>query len=246
MTDLALAAVALAACCVLLWLRITGLVQQVQWRAFRGVVHAAGGLGPLTLDAISGRLRPCVGRFHLRAPGIDLGEIALNDSGLGIVAGHTATAIYAERVGHAPQPMLVFNHETRRWRTLTDMRAALRGDTVSHYLPLLVFFTLICLLWSVVSASAPVFHIDFEFPMTFEAEPLVLGLVAVGIALAALSFVAALAVRRLDAELERRAVASLRDALFLLAENEGTRRAQVNLAMPRTRRMPNGDGLIAL
>jgi hypothetical protein len=244
MVDLALASAALLACCVLLWLRVAGVARLVQFRAFRGVVHAAGGIGPLTLDPVSSTLVPRVSRFHLRAPGIDLGEIVIDDPGLGIAAGHTATAIYAERAGHAPQPVLVFNHESLRWRALAETRAALRGDAASHYLPVLVFFALVCLMWFGAASGIEPFH--FDPPASFEAEPLVVALASVGLALAAMGVVAVLALRRLDLELERRAASALRAALFSLPETDGARRALLNLAMPRTRRMPDGEALISL
>jgi hypothetical protein len=217
MSELLLTAIALLLCLLLVWLRVQSTARTVQFRAFRGAVQAPGGIGPLDFDPLSGRPVARVHRFSLRGAGFDLGHLASHDVGLGIEAGHTVTVIFAERERVLPQPALLFNHDTTRWRARPAAWLALRGDAASHYLPVLVFFAALCLVWLGAAAA----HAAADPVFAAVIDPAVMALAGLALALGSFALLAAVALRSLDQELERRAVVALRAALFALPMKTG-------------------------
>jgi hypothetical protein len=244
MADIGLTVIALALCCVLLWLRVKAVARSVHFRVFRGVVHAPGGIGALVADPVSGSLVARVKRFTLRGPGFDLGDLSTDDTALAVAAGHTISAVYGERGVRTPQPALLFNHDTARWRAVPGAWLSLRGDAASHFLPALGFFVAIVVVW--MGAAAGVAPTHPELPVIGGVDPLLIMLAGVAIALSTLVMLAIVALRALDDELERRSVKALRNALFALPEEDRARRAFLNLAAPRTRRAPRTPDLIAI
>lgn len=244
MADVVLTAIALLLCCLLLWLRIRAIAGTVRFRVFRGSVHAIGGIGSLAFDPITSRLTARVKHFGLRGPGFDLGDLSAHDIALAVAAGHTMTAVYAERGAKAPRPALLFNHDSARWRTVPDAWVDLRGDAASHFLPALMVFVLICAVWTGLAASAAPLEGD---PGSHSMlDPVHVALAGIAVALAAFAGLTRRALHALDIELERRAVQALHKALFSLPEDDRARRAFMNLAAPRTRHAPETPGLIAL
>lgn len=244
MSDIVLTVIALILCCALLWLRVKAVARSVHFRVFRGVVHAPGGIGGLVADPVSGSLVARIKHFTLRGPGFDLGDLSTHDSALAVAAGHTISAVYAERDARTPQPALLFNHDTARWRSVSGAWVSLRGDAASHFLPALGFFVAIAVVW--MGASFGAAPMNAELPVLGGIDPLLIMLAGITLALTAFVVLAVLALRALDDELERRAVKALRDALFALPEEDRARRAFVNLAAPRTRRAPQTPELIAI
>lgn len=244
MGDIVLTAIALLLCCMLLWLRVCEIPRTVHFRAFRGTVHAAGGIGALASDPITGSLVARVARFTLRGPGFDLGDLVAHDTALAVAAGHTVTAVYAERGAKSPQPALLFNHDSARWRSVHGAWARLRGDAASHFLPVLVIFVSIGATWLGVASSAAPAEQDARWRA--DLDPVIVAVAGIALALAVFAAVARLALRSLDVELERRAVQALRNALFALPETDRARRALFNLAAPRTRHAPQAQVPIAI
>ncbi len=238
MGQFAFTAIALALCSVLLWQRISVAVHRVRFFAFSGSAHDVNSADPG--QGVAGAPKGQLQCFALRGAGFDLGQLYAHDSALGICPGHRVTAVYADRNKLAPQPALLFNHASARWRSMSATWAALRGGAASHFLPVLAGFLLIDIAVRSLVSSGWVWGLELNAGI----DPTLQAFLSALLAWAVFSALSAIALRLADVELERRAVAALHDALFLHPRGPHARTAHVNLAEPRTRYAPQTLDLV--
>lgn len=234
MEQFALTAMTLMLCSVWLWQRIGATAQRIRFNVVSGNAHAAHDTG--STHAASQR-------FVFRGPGFDLSDLPLHDPGLAIASGHAVSAVYADHRKSVDQPALIFNHVSARWRSVPGAWAALRGDAASYFLPILLLFIALDLLW--VSSASSGFIPGLERATYIDATLRTFG--AAVCAFVVFALISRWALQLLDRELERRAIVALHDALFVQPWKQPLRHsAHVNLAEPRTRYAPQGLDLIVL
>lgn len=223
MSDVVLTLGVLAVCSVALWSRIVLAVAQARFCVRSGRAQA--------LRALEAR-GWC---FTLSDRETIWGQLCAEDDALALSPGDKVTAVYVQRsAGASAQAALLFSHANARWRSRRSALRAARGSAVPSMVSTWVLFLLTDALLAAWVARELGAALDWAVRLTFSAV----------VATVVLGLISKWAARLADLELERRAVAALRDALFARQSVATSRNAHVNLAEPRTRYAPQALDLI--